>query len=179
MKIAIWTFCLTVLAGILGAIAFAYSGSYQVAADQPSGGFIDWLIHEDAEHSIEQHARSVLVPNDLDTPERIAEGGRHYKAMCTECHMAPGERPSEMRQGLNPTPPRLAQTGSELTPSQIFWVIKHGIKMTAMPAWGKTHEDDKIWAMTAFVKYRLPNMSAAEFDAIKPEEESDEPPYGG
>ena len=39
-----------------------------------------------------------------------------------------------------------------------FWIIKHGIKMSAMPAWGKTLDDAAIWDLVAFVR-KLPEMT--------------------
>ena len=50
-------------------------------------------------------------------------------------------------------------------PAETFWIIKHGIKMTAMPAWGKTHDDRLIWDMVAFVR-KLPGLSPAQYQAI-------------
>ena len=41
-------------------------------------------------------------------------------------------------------------------------MIKHGVKMTAMPAWGRTHNDQLIWDMVAFVG-KLPSMSPAQY----------------
>jgi hypothetical protein len=37
-----------------------------------------------------------------------------------------------------------------------FWTIKHGIKMSAMPAWGKTLDDVTIWNLVAFLRQCLP-----------------------
>lgn len=178
MKIAIWTFCLTIAAGFFALIAFACSGSYQIAADKPHGAFMGWLIHETAEHAVIKNARAVQVPSGLDSPKRIAEGGRDYKAMCAVCHMGPGQQESEMRQGLNPMPPQLAKTAGSISPARIFWVVKHGIKMTAMPAWGETHNDEKLWDIAAFVKYRLPSMTPAAYAAITPENEAHEASAG-
>jgi hypothetical protein len=44
-------------------------------------------------------------------------------------------------------------------------VIKHGIKMSAMPAWGASHDDATIWSMVAFLQ-KLPGMSAQEYKDI-------------
>src|SRR3546814_5441303 len=82
-------------------------------------------------------------------------------------------------------PPRTTRTDTlfpyttlfrSLTPAQQFWIIKHGIKMTAMPAWGKTHPDPLIWDMVAFVR-KLPGMSPTEYKqlvASAPAERSEE-----
>src|SRR3546814_20641336 len=55
-------------------------------------------------------------------------------------HLSPGMEKTEMIQGRNPQAPILFK-GSNRSASEQFWIIKHGIKMTAMPAWGKTHDD--------------------------------------
>jgi len=47
----------------------------------------------------------------------------------------------------------------------IFWVTKHGIKMTGMPAWGRTHDDDTIWNVVAFVM-KLKGMSGPQYEDI-------------
>jgi hypothetical protein len=46
----------------------------------------------------------------------------------------------------------------------MFWTIKHGIKMSAIPAWGKSHDDEAIWNMVAFVR-KAPGMSAPDYRA--------------
>jgi mono/diheme cytochrome c family protein len=83
--------------------------------------------------------------------------------MCTGCHLGPGVERSELSQGLYPPAPELAR-GDDLTPAEQFWVIKHGIKLTAMPAWGKTHDDNLIWDMVAFIR-QLPKLNAAQYQA--------------
>jgi mono/diheme cytochrome c family protein len=41
----------------------------------------------------------------------------------------------------------------KLSPAEEFWVIKHGVKLTAMLAWGQTHSDALIWDMMAFLQF--------------------------
>ena len=50
-------------------------------------------------------------------------------------------------------------------PREAFWVIKHGIKMSAMPAWGGSHDDATIWSMVAFLQ-KLPDLSPAQYKDI-------------
>jgi mono/diheme cytochrome c family protein len=83
--------------------------------------------------------------------------------MCTGCHLGPGLERSELSQGLYPRAPELAR-GDDLTSAQQFWVIKHGVKFTAMPAWGRTHDDQLIWDMVAFIR-QLPRMNPAQYRA--------------
>ena len=144
-------------------IGFAYSGTYDVGADVPHGAALRWLLSTTRDHSIATRASSIQPP-PLDDPALIAAGAKHYAHMCKGCHLAPGEQDSEMRKGLNPEPPNLTLP-NDLSPGEAFWVIKHGIKMTAMPAWGLTHDDAKLWSLVAFVR-RLSSLSPAEYQQM-------------
>jgi mono/diheme cytochrome c family protein len=143
-------------------VLFAFSGIYDVGADRPHTAPVHALLAIMREHSILRHAQNILVP-PLDGPQRVREGAEHYSAMCVDCHLAPGITVSEIRAGLLPPPPNLSQ--QPIDPRVAFWAIKHGIMATGMPAWGKTHNDEEIWNIVAFVQ-RLPHMSASDYHAI-------------
>jgi len=153
--------------GFLGALVatLVYAGFYDIAADDPHWGVTGNFIEAARERSIERQSGDVGTPPALDDPSLLAMGAEHYDEMCVECHLAPGKEENELRAGLNPKPPKLAAPGDHRTPEHDFWIIKHGIKMTAMPAWGVTHDDRSIWAMTAFVQ-KLPGLSRAEYDLL-------------
>lgn len=145
---------------VAGFVLFVWSGVYDVAADRPHTRFTHALLEAMRDRSIEVRARGIEAP-DLDDPARIAEGAEHYAAMCADCHLAPGIGKTEIRSGLYPQSPDLVQHGIH-EPAQAFWVIKHGVKATAMPAWGRTHSDEDIWNLVAFVR-GLPRMSPEEY----------------
>ena len=147
------------LAGIGGG-AFIYSGAYDIGADAPHTAAVFEILETLRDRSVEEHAAGIQVP-PLDDPKLIATGAEHYAAMCTGCHLAPGLDDSEIRPGLYPQPPLLYRQKDE-NPAEQFWVIKHGIKLTAMPAWGPTHDDQAIWAMVAFLQ-KLPTLSAQQY----------------
>ena len=151
------------VAGLFSAILFIYSGVYDMGADAPHWRPVFALMDLLRERSIVAHARGIEVP-PLDTPELIAEGAEHYAAMCSGCHLAPGKGNSEIRAGLYPQPPNLSMH-TLADPAEAFWVIKHGIKMTAMPAWGASHDDTAIWGLVAFIN-KLPSLSEAQYVAI-------------
>lgn len=150
---------------ILLVLGYAYSGFYDVSASQPDAGALRWLLVTVRDRSIDRRAAGVNVP-PLTDPQLIQEGFEHYHEMCTGCHLAPGIESSEIRAGLNPQPPVLAQVVPHSSPARLFWVIKHGVKMSGMPAWGTSHSDQMIWAMVAFLE-RLPDMTPAEYQAME------------
>ncbi len=148
------------LATLLGGGLFVYSGVYNIGADSPHLRPVFALLEMFRERSIIQHAQRIEAP-PLADPALIAEGAAHYSAMCSGCHLAPGRANSEIRAGLYPQPPRLTEA-TDLTAAESFWVIKHGVKMTAMPAWGTTHDDEAIWGLVAFLR-KLPELSPAQY----------------
>lgn len=147
----------------LAIAAFIWSGVYNVGADaphwRPTYAVLEMLRHR----SIDARTRKVQVPSDLATPARIRQGAGNYAAMCAGCHLAPGMPETEMSKGLYPAPPQLARTG--VGAAHAFWVIKHGIKASGMPAWGKSMEDEYIWNMAAFLQ-ELPKLDARQYRAL-------------
>ena len=162
MKKVIW---IVAMLGVAGAVAlgWAYSGQYDVAADAPHWDLTTRVLATIRERSIEARAADLTAPNLAD-PALIALGAEHYAAMCTGCHLAPGVGDNEMRKGLYPQPPILSER-RDRSPAQSFWIVKHGLKMSGMPAWGVTHDDQAIWGLVAFMQ-QLPTMDAAAYKAL-------------
>ena len=157
------TWILIAVAGsALGAL-FVYSGLFDVAADVPHSTLVYAVMEAVRDRSVAVRAKEIRVP-PLDDPKLVAEGGKHYDAMCVACHLAPGIKQSEMREGLYPEPPDLTEK-IDLDPAETFWVIKHGIKMSAMPAWGKTHDDQSLWGIVAFLQ-KLPELTPEQYQAL-------------
>ncbi|MES2255561.1 MAG: cytochrome c [Pseudomonadota bacterium] len=152
---------LIVVIGIAG-IAI-YSGSYNIAADAPHTSPVLWLLNNVRDRAIIAHAAGITAPSNLEDPTRISAGAGLYNEMCSGCHLGPGVERSEISQGLYPRAPELAH-GTDLSPEQEFWVIKHGVKLTGMAAWGPTHSDALIWDMVAFLR-KLPSFSASQYQA--------------
>ncbi len=162
---AAWTVALLAVVSA-AAFAFVYAGRYNVAADEPHWDVTTRALVAIRDRSIAVRAADMTVPNLAD-PELIALGAEHYVAMCQGCHLAPGMGDNEMRQGLYPKPPNLSER-RDRRPAESFWIIKHGLKMSGMPAWGVTHDDESIWGLVAFVQ-QLPLMDAAGYAALAAE----------
>jgi mono/diheme cytochrome c family protein len=149
------------LSGAAIACGLLYSGIINVGASSPHHPLTQWLLHTAMQRSVAFHASDIKTP-DLNSPQRVMEGFDHYREMCVGCHLAPGVKESEIRQGLTPRPPKLQEAARNWQPNELFWIIKNGVKMTGMPAWGTTHSDEKIWDMVVFLQ-KLQTMSAKEY----------------
>jgi mono/diheme cytochrome c family protein len=160
MKLILKIVIAAAILAVLG-LAFIYSGIYNVAANVPHTPLVHWILETTMERSVDVRGEDIEVP-DLTDSHMVSEGYEHYQSMCLLCHAAPGIDYSEIAQGLNPQPPRLAESAREMEPGELFWVTRNGVKMTGMPAFGKTHSDEKIWNIVALL-VKLPDMSPEEY----------------
>ena len=162
----------------MGAGLFIYSGLYPIGADVPHNKLSYWLLETLRERSVARAASDIQIPDNLNTSDRLLAGGADYNDMCTSCHLKPGKTDSDFTIGLYPAPPNLtakadahghehsSDTGSEEAAIQRqFWIIKHGIKASGMPAWGPTHSDERIWNMVAFLQ-RLPSLTEDQYQIL-------------
>jgi cytochrome c553 len=152
-----------ILAGVGGGL-FAWSGLFDVAATSKHSWPVEWLLHYVMGRSVALHAPVLALPN-LDDPALILRGATHFASGCAPCHGAPGELASPIAQQMTPVPPGLYSADRDFTPSQLFWIVKNGVKMTAMPAWPAQQRTDEIWAMVAFLE-QLPHLNTASFTKL-------------
>ena len=147
------------LAVLGGVIFYIGAGGYDIGADTPHWEMTRKFMEVVRDRSIAARANKIEVP-DLQDEQLVLKGAGQYAAMCVNCHLAPEQPDSEIRPGLYPKPPNLSE--QRVDPKTAFWVIKHGLKMTGMPAWGLGHDDATIWSIVAFVT-RLPGLSAEHY----------------
>jgi mono/diheme cytochrome c family protein len=148
-------------------IVFLYSGIYNISAMVPHNRITLKVISILKDNSEEHHSKDIIAPVLTDT-SMINLGFAHYNEMCVTCHGAPGIVKSDIGQGLYPKPPDLSKSAKEMPASELFWITKNGVKMTGMPAFGKTHKDDKIWAIVAFLN-KLPGMTKEQYQSFENE----------
>lgn len=149
-----------VAAGAFG--IFVQSGAYNFAADVPHTKLVFALLERMRERSVDSRTSELQVP-DLSGQQRIVQGAGNYNAMCVQCHRSPGMGETELSKGLYPSPPNLSTESVEA--AHAFWVIKHGIKASGMPAWGKSMNDDYVWNMVAFLQ-ALPRLDEARYQSM-------------
>ena len=152
--------------GILGAIAaavFFFGGYYSVSAIPADPSIVAWSLTNVRNASINHHATD-QPPMSLDDPAVVQAGARAFDQRgCAFCHGGPGVDWAKFSEGLRPDPPDLKDVAKDVTPQQIFWVVKNGINMTGMPSFARVGAEDKeIWSITAFVK-KLPSVSESDY----------------
>ena len=134
-----------------GGFGFIYSGVYDVSAMSGHNPLVAWVLHKTYMQSLHRHASDIQVPPDLMSAANVEAGAHLYRATCAACHGAPGQTLSPIGQGILPLAPQLLDAKRRNNPKLMFWVIKNGVKMTAMPAFGRTQDDQKLWQVAAFL----------------------------
>ena len=138
-------------------------GLVEPGADEPHADWVYGLIEVARDRAISVRADDINVP-ELGSEAQVLNGAGNYAAMCTGCHLAPGMAATELSRGLYPAAPALAERGAP-DPARAFWVIKHGVKASGMPAWGGSMPDEYIWNLVAFLQ-AMPSMDAERYGAL-------------
>jgi mono/diheme cytochrome c family protein len=96
----------------------------------------------------------------LPTDDDLVTGGEIYKEMCAQCHGHLNGRASVLGASFYPPAPQLPGHGTSYTESEVFWIVKHGIRNTSMPSWRNLLSDENIRQVAAYIK-RMDSMPAA------------------
>lgn len=145
------------LLGVLGALVVV-SGVVSIKASSGHFAITDWFLHFAMRRSVKTHALGVELP-PLDDDRLVLEGAGHYETGCRWCHGIPDDPLPRVPQAMTPPPPALPPKVVEWTPEQLFYIVKHGVKFTGMPAWPTQRRDDEVHAMVAFL-LELPKIDA-------------------
>ncbi|MGE5537539.1 MAG: c-type cytochrome [Gemmatimonas sp.] len=157
---------------LAGGAAVVWSGIVDVAATVRHGPVARWFLHGVMRRSVAAHARGLSAPGFDDG--MALRGAGHYRGGCAPCHGAPGERPSAVERNAEPTPPIYADF-ERWSPEELFWIVKHGVKLTAMPPWPEQGRDDEVWDMVSFLVL-LPEMSPPQYRSMSDDSAATVPP---
>ncbi|MDB5867353.1 MAG: hypothetical protein JWO70_5159 [Betaproteobacteria bacterium] len=146
-----------------GAGIFVYSGAYDISATDQHTPPVYWAMQFMMRRAVAVRADESETPAGLAQAEVVRRGFALYHRNCVQCHGGPGFSPEPAALGMMPVPAYLVPVGREWTAAQIHWVVKNGIKMTAMPAWKHRMSEDDMWEVAAFVKHGLQYLSQAQY----------------
>ena len=151
--------------GALGGVFVLKSGWYNIGATrqhwQPAYTLLEQGMHESVRH----HAREVVVPEALAggaARAQLVAGAGLYRQHCAQCHGAPGVAQEAIGKSMQPIPGPLVEAARRWHANELYWITRHGIKMSGMPAWGHQLDEEQLWAVVAFLR-QLPTVSTQEY----------------
>jgi thiosulfate dehydrogenase len=142
----------TLLAIACSVHAVSRLGLYPIGADNPPGSLERSLASRALDVYVEKHKPEGNNPVEL-TAANLTEGAEEYEEHCAFCHGGAKATISPMRDKLNPPVPQLVNQIPHDDDAWLFWVTKHGVRMTGMPAWAGVMSDEEMWKVVAFIKH--------------------------
>lgn len=157
-RIATWL----VLAALGGFLVVA-AGIVPIKASSGHWAITAWFLNFAMRRSVVTHSLMIEAPPVLHDEGLVAKGAGHYDFGCRPCHGSP-DSPAQPRIALamTPHPPNLSRQVPQWNARELFYIVKHGVKFTGMPAWPAPQRDDEVWAVVAFL-LRLPRLTAEEY----------------
>ncbi|MEY8840446.1 c-type cytochrome, partial [Cribrihabitans sp. XS_ASV171] len=146
--------------GAIGAVLVVGLGLYNVSAKTGHFPGVSWILHTTFRNSVHLRA-DASPPETLGDADMIALGAGHFDDACRMCHAAPGETRSATVRAMVPEPPPIAEAVKDWKPHELHWIVHKGIKMSGMPHWPATREDD-VWPVVAFL-LAADGMSAEDY----------------
>lgn len=152
------------LALALGGFLVAASGIIPIQASSGHWAITSWLLHFSMRRSIATYS-ATIDPPALDEPRLVLQGAGHYETGCRFCHGSPALRHPRIPMAMTPHPPYLPPLLPDWDAEDLFFIVKHGVKFTGMPAWPSQQRDDEVWAMVAFLR-AFPDLNAEEYHRL-------------
>lgn len=98
-------------------------------------------------------AGSGATPPREEDPMSRVRGQAYFTSSCAPCHGFDGRTPSQLGRSLYPPSPDLGSAEVQAwSNEELFWIVKHGIRMTGMPGFARIHSDEEIWDMVRFLR---------------------------
>lgn len=150
--------------GLTGGALVVVSGVAPIKASSGHWAITRWFLNFSMGRSVATHSLGVKAP-PLDKPGLILQGAMHYEIGCRPCHGAPGQRQPRIPAAMTPHSPKLPPLIGGWEAAELFYIVKHGVKFTGMPAWPALGRDDEIWAVVAFLR-KLPDLDGAAYSRL-------------
>jgi mono/diheme cytochrome c family protein len=117
-------------------------------------GYVETVFATQAKHLlIRWSSREGIPPAPANLQASIEEGDKLYATDCTMCHGSDGHTPTDNGRWMYPRASDLTSRDvQQYSDRELFWIVKNGIRLTGMPAFGKVESDDHIWNLVHYVR---------------------------
>ncbi|KAB8041741.1 c-type cytochrome [Janthinobacterium aquaticum] len=169
VRTVIATLLACALAGAGVGVLVLKSGWYNIGATRQHWQPVYSVLEQGMHESVRHHAREVRVPQALPASEakaRLLAGAALYRQHCVQCHGAPGVAQAAIGQSMQPIPGPLVDAAKRWQPNELYWITRHGIKMSGMPAWGHHLSEAQLWSLVAFLGH-LPQLGAQDYAQLQ------------
>ena len=154
------------LIAAVAAGVFLFNANGFSAREQPSN-VERWAARRALAMAVPAGAKEQANPI-RSTPEVLSEARAHWADHCAACHSNDGSGDTEMGKHMYPPAPDMRHAGTQrMTDGELFYIIKNGVRLTGMPAWGgSSHDDQDSWKLVHFIRH-LPQLTGDEVEEMK------------
>ncbi len=164
-KVGLLIFAIIALGGVLALVNVLRYGFS--ARDEPTA--IEAFVARRLRHlAVPRAARKMRNPIPL-APAILADARAHFADHCAVCHGNDGKGQTQIGRNLYPKAPDMASSATQLlSDGELFYIIKNGVRLTGMPAWGEdnSEHDRESWKLVHFIRH-LPEITPEEIEEMK------------
>jgi len=131
-------------------LAYFSLGFSQIRVDAKPSALETAVLRAAVRASVRRSAAGVPSPPAANDDDIVA-GGKLYVLGCQGCHGDLGG-PYQEDNDLYPAPPQLTHAGTQYSEPELYWIVKHGVRMTGMSAYGPFYSEKELWSLAAFLR---------------------------
>jgi mono/diheme cytochrome c family protein len=146
---------LFVVLALAVAAAVVIVGLTQIRLDAlQEPGHIETVLASQAKHFlVHRSSRGGIPPAPANLQESVQQGDKFYATDCSMCHGPDGHTPTDTGRWMYPRASDLTSPAVQgYSDSELFWIVKNGIRLSGMPAFGKVESDEHIWNLVHYLR---------------------------
>jgi thiosulfate dehydrogenase len=145
-------FAAAFLVVLLAVFCYVRLGFFDPRADVEVGGLESKIAMPSLDAAVDRHAPEVQDPIQL-TDDNLIAGMKIYQEDCASCHGDVHRPHGTLADAFYPRAPQFAEDAPDMPENQNFYIIEHGIRLSGMPAWKDTLNNQQLWQVTAFLSH--------------------------
>lgn len=145
-------FLLLVVFCVAAGVAFALY-QFNLSALKEPGQVETYVATKAKRWIVSRNAGGPLPPGPANDAASLANGRMLYTGSCANCHGLDGRTPTDIGRWMYPRSPNLGSPAvQQWSDAELFWIIKHGVRLSGMPGFGKIHSDEQIRHLVHYVR---------------------------
>jgi mono/diheme cytochrome c family protein len=149
--------CALITLSVVSALAVASTllaiSQFSLSAMLEPGDMETYLAARARNVFVRRSSREAIPPAPSNLKASIEEGEKLFGTECAACHGLDGHNPTDAGRWMYPraadlTSPEVQQYSDR----ELFWILKNGIRLSGMPAFGKIETDEHLWNLVHDVR---------------------------
>jgi len=156
MKCALITLSTASAVVIVGAL-LAIS-QFDLSAMPEPGTMENYLATSAIRLLVRRGIREAIPTAPANLAASIEDGNKLYGTECAACHGLDGRKPTDAGRWMYPRAADLtSREVQRYSDRELFWIVRNGIRLSGMPAFGNVETDEHIWNLVNYVRTLPPH----------------------